>query len=46
MHELIGEVHPGIAAAFGYMNYDDVDLGRLDAERRSEDKRKTLRRNV
>ena len=46
MHELIGEVHPGIAGAFGYMNYDDVDLERLEAERRSEDKRNALRHNV
>ena len=39
MHRLISEVHPSIGAAFEYMSYDDVDLERLEAERRTEAKR-------
>jgi thymidylate synthase ThyX len=42
MHRLIAEVHPAIGQAFSYVNYDDVDLERLDAERRSEAKRGAL----
>ena len=41
MHRLISEVHPSIGAAFEYMSYEDVDLERLDAERRTEAKRAT-----
>jgi thymidylate synthase ThyX len=41
MHRLISEVHPSIGGAFEYMSYEDVDLERLDAERRSEAKRTT-----
>jgi thymidylate synthase ThyX len=43
MHRLIAEVHPAIGEAFGYVSYDDVDLERLEAERRTEAKRKALR---
>jgi thymidylate synthase ThyX len=39
MHRLISEVHPSIGASFGYMSYEDVDLERLEAERRTEAKR-------
>ncbi len=39
MHGLISEVHPSIGGAFGYMSYEDVDLERLEAERRTEAKR-------
>jgi thymidylate synthase ThyX len=39
MHRLISEVHPSIGAAFEYMSYEDVDLERLEAERRTESKR-------
>ena len=39
IHREIGRVHPGIAAAFTFMSYDDVELERLEAERRSEAKR-------
>ena len=40
MHGLISEVHPAIGAAFGYVSYEDVDLERLEAERRTEAKRR------
>jgi thymidylate synthase ThyX len=43
MHHLIQEVHPSIGAAFTYLSRDDVDLGRLEAERRTEAKRNTDR---
>jgi thymidylate synthase ThyX len=39
MHRLISEVHPSIGSAFEYMSYEDVDLERLEAERRTEAKR-------
>jgi len=42
MHHLIGEVHPSIGAAFTYVSHDDIDLERLDAERRTEAKRNAL----
>ncbi len=42
MHRLIGDVHPAIGAAFTYMSYEDVDLERLEAERRTEVKRNAL----
>jgi thymidylate synthase ThyX len=35
MHRLISEVHPAIGSAFRYVSYEDVDLERLDAERRT-----------
>jgi thymidylate synthase ThyX len=41
MHRQIAEVHPGIGAAFTYMSYEDVDLERLEAERRTEAKRRS-----
>jgi len=44
MHRFISEVHPSIGGAFGYMSYEDVDLERLEAERRSDAKRKTAER--
>jgi len=43
MHRLIADVHPAIGEMFGYVSYDDVDLERLEAERRTELKRKALR---
>ena len=42
MHGLIARVHPAIASAFTFMSDEDVDLERLDAERRNEAKRDTL----
>jgi len=42
MHELIGEVHPRIAAAMSFADHSPVELGRLAAERRSEAKRREL----
>jgi thymidylate synthase ThyX len=44
MHREIGRVHPAIGAAFSYVSYEDVDLERLDAERRAEEKRRALGR--
>ena len=32
-------MHPAIGEAFTFMSYDDVDLERLEAERRTERKR-------
>ena len=42
MHDLIGEVHPGIASAMSFADHSDVDLERLEAERRTEAKRAAL----
>jgi hypothetical protein len=42
MHRAIAEVHPAIAAAFTHISYEDVDLERLEAERRTERKRKAI----
>jgi thymidylate synthase ThyX len=42
MHREIARVHPAIGAAFTYVSEDDVDLERLEAERRTEAKRKAL----
>jgi thymidylate synthase ThyX len=39
IHREVARVHPGIGAAFTFMSYDDVELERLEAERRSEAKR-------
>jgi thymidylate synthase ThyX len=39
MHREIERVHPAIGAAFTYMSYEDVDLERLEAERRTAAKR-------
>jgi thymidylate synthase ThyX len=35
MHRLISDVHPAIGSAFRYVSYEDVDLERLEAERRT-----------
>jgi thymidylate synthase ThyX len=43
MHEAISRVHPAIGQAFSYVSYDEVDLERLAAERRTEAKREALR---
>jgi thymidylate synthase ThyX len=43
MHRLIADVHPVIGETFGYVSYDEVDLERLEAERRTEQKRRSLR---
>jgi thymidylate synthase ThyX len=40
IHTEIERVHPAIGAAFTYMSYEDVDLERLEAERRTEAKRR------
>ena len=40
MHSEIAKVHPAISETFTYMSYGDVDLERLEAERRTEAKRK------
>ena len=45
MHRLISDVHPAIGEAFGYMSYEDVDLERLEAERRTEAKRQAGAKN-
>ena len=42
MHRLIAEVHPALGAAFTYVSHEDVDLERLEAERRTEAKRNAL----
>jgi thymidylate synthase ThyX len=42
MHRLISEVHPSIGAAFTYLSHDDVDLERLEAERRTHAKQTRL----
>jgi thymidylate synthase ThyX len=39
MHELIGGVHPAIAATMTFADHSPVELGRLAAERRSEARR-------
>jgi thymidylate synthase ThyX len=39
MHDLIGAVHPAIAAAMTFVDHSPVELGRLAAERRSEARR-------
>jgi thymidylate synthase ThyX len=41
MHAEIARVHPAIGAAFTYLSTEDVDLERLEAERRTEAKRRT-----
>jgi len=43
MHHEIARVHPAIGAAFSYISYEDVDLERLEAERRTDAKRKSIR---
>ena len=44
IHRQIAEVHPAIGDAFTFMSYDDVDLERLEAERRTERKREATER--
>ncbi|MGZ4133412.1 MAG: FAD-dependent thymidylate synthase, partial [Actinomycetota bacterium] len=44
MHREIARVHPSIGSAFTYLSYEDVDLERLEAERRSDAKRKAAPR--
>ncbi|MCC7077555.1 MAG: FAD-dependent thymidylate synthase [Acidimicrobiia bacterium] len=39
MHRLVGEVHPAIAGAMTHVDTSEVDLERLEAERRSERRR-------
>jgi len=43
MHRQISAVHPAIGAAFTHISYEDVDLERLEAERRTERKRDAKR---
>ena len=43
MHREIAVVHPAIGDTFTFMSYDEVDLERLEAERRTERKRNALR---
>jgi thymidylate synthase ThyX len=45
MHRQISDVHPSIGGAFGHMSYEDVDLERLEAERRTEAKRQARTTN-
>jgi thymidylate synthase ThyX len=40
MHRLIGEHHPALAEAMGFADHSRVELERLEAERRTEAKRK------
>ena len=42
MHREIARVHPAIGATFTYVSDDEVDLERLEAERRAEAKRTAL----
>ena len=44
MHAQIARVHPAIGAAFTYLSTEDVDLERLEAERRTEAKRQAADR--
>jgi thymidylate synthase ThyX len=40
MHDLIAGVHPAIAGAMRYLDRSEVDLERLEAERRAEARRR------
>ncbi|MBA3690482.1 MAG: FAD-dependent thymidylate synthase [Actinobacteria bacterium] len=40
LHAQIARVHPAIGAAFTYLSTEDVDLERLEAERRTEARRR------
>ncbi|HLB61816.1 MAG TPA: FAD-dependent thymidylate synthase [Actinomycetota bacterium] len=40
MHDLISRVHPAIGAVMTYVDHSSVDLERLEAERRTEAKRR------
>ena len=44
IHRRIADVHPSIGAAFTFMSFDDVDLERLEAERRTDRKREATER--
>ena len=43
IHREISRVHPGLGAAFTHMSFEDVELERLEAERRTEAKRRAGR---
>jgi thymidylate synthase ThyX len=45
IHRLISDVHPTLGAAFAHVSHEDVELERLEAERRTEAKRNTVRRS-
>jgi len=45
IHREVSRVHPAIGATFTFMSYDDVDLERLEAERRTERKRGAAERD-
>jgi len=42
MHDLIGAVHPAIGAAMTFADHSEVELERLTAERRTEQRRQAL----
>ncbi|MFN8233655.1 MAG: FAD-dependent thymidylate synthase [Actinomycetota bacterium] len=42
MHRAIEAVHPALGSAFTYLSYAEVDLERLEAERRTDAKRRAL----
>jgi len=42
MHRLIGDVHPAIGAAMSFVDHSRVELERLEAERRTEAKRRAM----
>jgi thymidylate synthase ThyX len=42
MHRLIQEVHPAVAGAMSFADHSNVELERLESERRTEAKRKAL----
>jgi thymidylate synthase ThyX len=42
MHRAIAAVHPALGSAFTYLSYEDVDLERLESERRTDAKRRAL----
>ncbi|HEY7667127.1 MAG TPA: FAD-dependent thymidylate synthase [Actinomycetota bacterium] len=42
MHRAIEAVHPALGSAFTYLSYEDVDLERLEAERRTDAKRRAI----
>jgi thymidylate synthase ThyX len=44
MHRQIAAVHPAIGAAFTFLNEDDADLERLEAERLAERRREAADR--
>ncbi|MCA1833475.1 MAG: FAD-dependent thymidylate synthase [Actinobacteria bacterium] len=42
MHRLIADVHPAIAGTMSFVDHSDVDLERLEAERRTDARRREL----